>query len=99
MTHPYFKVVMTVALLSILLFIVRVMFKRDKDPDSKVNLDDLLIGEDGKVSKAAVVMLGAFLMTTWVIIHLTLMDKLTEGFFGAYMLAWVTPTVAKLIKG
>lgn len=99
MTHPFFKVGMTISLLLILLFIVRVMFRRDKDPESKINLDDLLIGDDGKVSKAAVVLLGAFLMTTWVIIHLTLMDKLTEGYLTIYAGAWIAPTVTKLIKG
>ncbi len=99
MIHPYFKLAMMAALLCVLLFIVRVMFKRDKDPDSKINLDDLLLGDDGRLSKAAVVLLGSFLLTTWVIIHLTLTDKLTEAYLGAYMAAWVIPTVTKLIKG
>ncbi len=99
MIHPYFKLAMMAALLCVLLFIVRVMFKRDKDPDSKINLDDLLIGDDGKLSKAAIVLLGAFLLTTWVVIHLTLTDKLTEGYLTIYAGAWIAPTVTKLIKG
>src|ERR1043165_1309303 len=98
MNHLYCKLAMTIALLCVLLFIVRVMFKRDKDPESKISLDDLLIGDDGKLSKAAVVLLGAFLMTTWVIIHLTLTDKLTEGYLTLYAGAWIAPTVTKLIK-
>ncbi len=99
MLHPYFKLAMMSALMLILIFIVWIMFKRSKDPESNIYLDDLLLGEDGKMSKASVVMLGSFLMTTWVIIHLTLTDKLTEGYMTIYAGVWITPVVTKLIKG
>lgn len=97
MTHTYTKVIMIAALVCVLLFLVRIMFLRNKDDSSAINLDDLLIGEDGKLSKSAVVMLGAFVMTTWVIIHLTIVDKLTEGYLTIYAGAWISPTVTKLI--
>jgi hypothetical protein len=70
---------------------------RSRSGASAINLDDLLLGEDGKVSKAAAVMMGSFAGTTWVIVYLTLCDKLTEGYFAAYLAAWVAPTVTKLI--
>ena len=70
---------------------------RSRSGASAINLDDLLLGEDGKVSKAAAVMMGSFAGTTWVIVYLTLCDKLTEGYFAAYLAAWVAPSVTKLI--
>lgn len=57
---------------------------------------DLLM-EHGKASKAAHVMLGAFAVTTWAMVYLTLSDKLTEGYMGLYMTAWVAPVVTRLI--
>jgi hypothetical protein len=73
--------------------------RRNKSHTSKINLDDLLIGDDGKASKAAFVMHGSFLVTTWVIVYQTLNKSLTDLTFGAYLTAWVIPAVTKLIKG
>lgn len=73
------------------------LLRRSKLIDSKLELDDLLLGDDDKLSKAAAVMMGAFLLTSWCILYLTLTGKLTEGYFMAYLGAWVAPTVTKLI--
>lgn len=66
---------------------------------SRIDLEDLLLGEDDKVSKAAFVMLGAFALSTWLMVYLTTTGKMTEGFFGLYIAAWITPSVTKLIVG
>lgn len=71
--------------------------RRNRNAGSAINLDDLLIGDDGKISKAAAVMMGSFALTTWVMIYLTLESKLTEGYFAAYLAGWVAPAVTKLI--
>lgn len=73
--------------------------RRNKAVASKIQLDDLLLGEDGRISKAASVMMGSFGLTSWVIIWQTINGALTEWMFTAYMGAWVLPTVTKLIKG
>jgi hypothetical protein len=73
--------------------------RRNKNAESRISLDDLLLGDDGKMSKSAAVMFGAFALTTWTIIYLTLNEKLTEGYFGAYIAAWVAPAVSRIIKG
>jgi len=82
----------------ILVAVLFTLFRRDRSAHSAIDLEDLLIGEDGKLSKAACVMLGSFLMTTWVIVYLTYTGKLTEGYFTAYLATWVAPTVARLFK-
>jgi hypothetical protein len=60
------------------------------------NLFDL-ITENGKVSKIAVSYMLVLGVTTWVIVWLTVRDKLTEGYFTAYGALWVAPLVAKVV--
>lgn len=89
-----------VAILAIITLIIAwTVERRSRNPVSKISLDDLLLGDDGKISKAACVMFGSFALTTWAIVYLTLSDKLTEGYFGAYIAAWVAPVIAKILKG
>ena len=83
----------------VILLIVWVLERRSKNAVSKINLDDLLIGDDGKISKAAFVMHGSFVVTSWVMVYQTLNKTLTDASFGLYVAAWVAPTVTKLIKG
>lgn len=91
------KILMAIAFALAILLVTRALIKRDQSDASQLNFDDLLIGEDGKISKAAAVMLGAFSCTTWVIVYLALMGKMDVSYFAAYLAAWVTPTVTKLI--
>lgn len=83
----------------VVLLIIWTLIRRSRSATSGIDLDDLLLGDDGKVSKAAAVMFGAFGLTTWVIIYLTINDKLSDSYFTAYLAAWVAPTVARIIKG
>lgn len=81
------------------LLILWSLLRRSRDEDSKIYLDDLLLGEDGRISKAAAVMFGAFTLTTWMMVYMTVGGKMTEGYFTAYLGAWVAPTVARIIFG
>jgi len=83
----------------IALLVMRALMRRNKDEKSLISLDDLLVGDDGKLSKAASVMFGAFLLTSWVILYQTLNKTLTDVTFAAYLTAWVAPAVTKLITG
>ena len=96
---PYTKLLMVAALLLLLLLIARTLHKRDKSLASKLNLEDFLLGEDGKISKVAGLAWGAFGATTWLMVFLALQNKMTEGYFGLYLTAWVAPTITKLFKG
>lgn len=80
------------------LLIMWTLERRNKNAASTFSFDDLLT-ENGKTSKAACVMFGAFALSTWILVFLTINEKLTEGYFGAYLAAWVGPVVAKIIKG
>lgn len=91
------KILMTAALILIIIAIIYVLMKRDRSSMSHINLEDLLLGDDRKLSKAAAVMMGAFAMTTWLMVYLALNGKMTEGYFAIYVGAWIAPTVTRLI--
>lgn len=93
------KALMIAALVLGALIVTWSLERRNRSARSPINLDDLLLGDDGKASKAAIVMHGSFLITSWVVIYQTLNDKLSDATFGLYVGAWVLPTVTKLIKG
>jgi hypothetical protein len=82
-----------------IIVILWVLERRNKNSKSPINLDDLIIGDDGKVSKAAFVMFGSFVVTSWVVVFQVLNKTLTDTTFSAYVLAWVAPVVTKLIRG
>lgn len=93
------KIVMIAVMVIIIAALIFSLIKRDRSISSKINLEDLLIGEDDKVSKAAAVMMGAFAMTTWLMVYLAMSGKMTEGYLAIYVGAWIAPTVTKLIVG
>lgn len=82
----------------IVLLILRSLEIRSKDKKSQFSFDDLLVGDDGKASKAAIVMFGSFVLTSWVVIFQTLNKSLSDLTFGAYIAAWVVPAVARIVK-
>lgn len=91
------KILMATALVLVIASIIFVLIKRDRSSTSAINLEDLLMGDDGKLSKAASVMMGAFAMTTWLMVYLALNNKMTEGYLAIYVGAWIAPTVTRLI--
>jgi hypothetical protein len=93
----YTKLLMVMALILLTAGLTAALVRRDRSSSSGVNLEDLLLGDDGKLSKAAAVMMGAFAMTTWLMVYLALSGKMTEGYLAIYVGAWIAPTVTKLI--
>lgn len=71
--------------------------RRSRASGNGYELGDLLLGDDGRASKAAHVMFGSFFLTSWIMVQLTLSGRLTDGELAAYLLAWVTPAVTRLI--
>ena len=90
--------VAVLALLVVGLLIAHSLTKRDRDLTSKIDLENLLLDDSGKMSKAACVMLGAFVLTTWIMVQLTLNGQMTEGYLAIYVGAWITPATAAIIK-
>jgi len=90
--------VMYAILACVTLLIVWTLERRNKSAVSSFSFDDLLT-DNGKTSKPAAVMFGAFALSVWLMVFLAVNDKMTEGYFGAFLAAWVAPSVAKIIKG
>lgn len=65
-------------------------------PGFDFNAFDLIM-ENGKVSKIAFAFMLVLGVSTWVIVTLAIKDKLTDGMFGLWLGAWVTPLVAKVV--
>jgi hypothetical protein len=84
-----FVLVLTMAL------IAYSFWQAHKNPLVDFNVFDLLM-ENGRVSKVACMVLGSFIMTTWMMVHLTIHDKMTEGYMTTYMAAWIAPLIAKM---
>ena len=80
----------------VILSIWRVFRRWSASDETAFSLSDLFM-ENGKASKGAVVLIGAFASTTWMFIYYTLLGKMTEGYFGLYSAAWIAPVVAKMI--
>ena len=95
--HTVARVCLAALLLTIAFVIIRSLLRRDKNADSKINIDELFLDENGKTSKVAIVFLGSFIFTTWVGIWMTLEGKMDTGLLMAYGSLWVTPVVMKVI--
>lgn len=84
----------TEALFSIgVLAVVWSVYRANRNPEIDFNVLDLLL-ENNRVSRKACLVMGAFSVSSWMVIRLTFDGKLTEGYFGAYMAAWVAPMIA-----
>jgi len=60
----------------------------------ELDLADLIIGPDGKISLSKVGQLGAFIVSSWAFVWLTANDKLGEWYFVGYMAAWCGVNIA-----
>lgn len=89
---------MAAALLAVAASLVIILVRRMHSSHSAINLDDLLIDPvTNRISKAAVVLMASFVLASWVIIYLTLTGKFDDTAFAAYLAAFATPAVVKII--
>lgn len=80
----------------VVLIITRTLRKWNANAANTFDVVDLFM-ENGRASKGAVVLMGAFFATTWFFIYYSLLGKMTEGYFGLYAAAWIAPVVARMI--
>lgn len=60
----------------------------------KIDFDLLdLLKQNGRASKVAVIIMGAFAVSTWTVINREIHGTLTSDFFGLYLTAWVAPLI------
>lgn len=89
----------SVGILAIAMIIILLSFWRaHRDPTISFNFYDFIY-ENGKPSKLSFVLMGAFLVTTWVILHLTLLNKMSEGYLTIYGGMWIAPILTRILKG
>ena len=93
-----FGVVFALLIVLAILLIWRSLRKMNADSANPYDWHDLLM-ENGRASKAAHVMMGAFAVTTWAFVYMTLTGRMTEGMYGLYSAAWIAPVVARLFSG
>lgn len=91
---------MVVVLILVLLAIIYTFYRAQYDETFiTFNLYDLIM-ENGRLSRNGVVMMGAFALTSWMMINLTLNGKITEGYLLAYGSMWVAPGItARIVNG
>ena len=58
-----------------------------------------LITENGRMSKYAVLMWVGVGVTSWIVVYLTMTEKLSDGIFIAYCAQVVAPAVTKNLSG
>ena len=85
------------AIIIVALVIAWSFYRAHKAQDIVFNLYDLLL-ENGKVSRLAVVFMGSFGVSSWIMIRTTIDGKMNEGLFMAYGGVWVAPIIAKLFS-
>ncbi len=88
---------MGVVLLMMVLGVVATLFAyhKDKGDYKTFDLTDLIM-ENGRISKLASTMLGAFVIHSWIMVELTLANKMTEGYITLYGTIWIAPVLAQM---
>lgn len=76
------------------LMIVWWFVQQSRSPESKIALQDIILGSDDKVSLTKVAQFGAFMVSTWGFIHLVVYNNLTEWYYTSYMIAWAGTQLA-----
>jgi len=91
--HPYG---MNIALAAVAILIAISLYRTNRDnPD--FNLVDLLM-ENKRVSKVSCLVMGSFGVHTWIMLYLTVHDKMSEGYLTIYGATWAAPLIVRLFN-
>jgi hypothetical protein len=74
---------MHVILLTAFVLVIWVLWKVQRGFNS-VDLRDLILGEDGKASWSKMSAMGGWCVGTWIVVYLTMHDKMTLPFYLVY---------------
>lgn len=66
---------------------------------SDIDLGDLIVGPDGKASWSKIAGIGGFMLGSWIMVYLTLHDRMTEWMFLIYYAICVGSPIAFAIIG
>ncbi len=85
------------AILIVALVIAWSFYKAHIDHAFTFNLFDLVM-ENGRLSKVSCLVMGAFVVHTWIMVRLTFDMKMTEGYLTIYGATWVAPMLARMFS-
>lgn len=83
---------------AVLLFLgVYVLYRAHRNKNSRIDIEDLLV--DGAIDPPRVTLakftgFGAFLVSTWIVLYLTVAGKFDSAAFIAYLAAWGAVKIA-----
>jgi len=93
--NTFFTGLDDLVLMAMALVLIGVLVLWQRDRASAFNLQDLLLDhKNGKASLQKTGQLVAMLVSTWVLVHETRAQRLTEWLFMAYMFAWAGSNLA-----
>lgn len=88
------------AALAVVLLVLAAALLRLHRADNAYDLAQLVAEPDGsRLSLSRVGQLAALIVSTWAFAWLTLADRMTEWYFGGYMLAWAGTALATRFVG
>lgn len=93
-----FGIIFALLIVLAMLLIWKSLRKLTASNDHAYDWQDLLM-ENGRASKAAHVMMGAFCVTTWHFVYYSLTNRMSEGYYGLYSAAWIAPVVMRMFAG
>lgn len=67
-----------------------------KNKSNEFNAFDLIMHE-GRVDKIAVSYMLVLILSSWIMVDLQVNAKMTEGYLGIYVGAWIVPLVSKVV--
>lgn len=69
-------------------WLIYLVYRFHTSPTTKFDVEDLVLGPDDKASITKFAQLGAFFLSSWGFVYLTMDDKLTEWYYLTYMGVW-----------
>lgn len=85
------------ALLIVALVVAWSFYRAHRNKDFTFNVFDLIM-ENGKLSKIACLVMGAFIVHTWIMVRLTFDLKMTEGYLTIYGATWAAPLIVRMFS-
>lgn len=87
-------------LVTFLIFAVamgRFFIRLHNNDNSPFRIEAYLTDSEGRPSKVALAFICSFFATTWIVIYLTVVDKMDIAYFSAYCATWVAPILTRIV--
>lgn len=74
------------------------LIRADRDKGNHFNLYGFLMNPDGTTSRSALVLLGSFVVASWVVVLQSLKGTLSDLLYGTYLTVYAVPAVSNQIS-